>query len=147
MPHSVCRIPYAAFRMPHSAFQLLHSVLEIPMPTRPPLRPAGIIFAFAFNLLLVTLALLVGSGLPVGNGMSSSFVAGLPLAGSILAGLATAFYVGKRAAIHALLGGLISVPVLALFVLPGNNWNFAVLAAAFCAMGGILGEFRQRRNK
>lgn len=113
------------------------------MPTRPPLRPAGIIFAFALNLLLVTLALLVGSILPAENRL----LAGLPLAGSILAGLATAFYVGKRGAIHALLGGLVSVPVLALFVLPGNNWNYAILAAAFCAMGGILGEFRQRRNK
>jgi len=107
------------------------------MPALPPLHPAGIIFAFAVNLLLVTLALLVGSGL----------LSGLPLVGSILAGLATALYVGKRGAIHALLGGLLSTPVLALFVLPGNNWNFAVLAGAFCTMGGILGEFRQRHAK
>lgn len=113
------------------------------MPTRPPLRPAGIVFAFAANLLLVTLALLIGSGLSAGGGL----LAGMPLAGSILAGLATAFYVGKRAAIHAMIGGLLSIPVLALFVLPGNNWNFAILAAAFCALGGILGEFRQRRSK
>ncbi|MCL4835062.1 MAG: hypothetical protein KJZ86_21650 [Caldilineaceae bacterium] len=118
-------------------------LLETPMPTRPPLRPVGIAFAFAVNLLLVTLALLVGSGLPVGN----ELLVGLPLAASIIAGLATAFYVGQRAAIHAALGGLLSVPVLALFVLPNANWNFAVLTAAFCAVGGILGELHQRRAK
>ena len=113
------------------------------MPARPPLRPAAIIFALAANLLMVTLGLLVGSGLSAGSGL----LAGLPLAGSILAGLATAFYAGQRAAIHAMLGGLLSIPVLTLFVLPGNNWNYAVLAAGFCALGGILGEFRQRRTQ
>lgn len=113
------------------------------MPVRPPLRPSGIIFAFALNLLLVTLALFVGSN----NGAGSGLWAGLPLAASIVAGLATAFYVGQRAAIHAALGGLLSVPVLALLILPGSNWSFAILAAAFCSVGGILGEFRQRRAK
>lgn len=113
------------------------------MPTRPPLRPAGIVFALAANLLLVTLALLVASGLAAGGGL----LAGLPLVGSILAGLSTAFYVGQRGAIHAMLGGLLSIPVLTFFVLPGNNWNYAVLAAGFCALGGIVGEFRQRRKK
>lgn len=113
------------------------------MPNRPPLRPAGIIFALAANLLLVTLALLAGSVSGVGSGL----LAGLTLAAAIIAGLATAAYVGQRAAIHTALGGLLSVPVLALFVLPGNNWSFAILAAAFCTVGGILGEFRQRRAK
>ncbi len=113
------------------------------MPARPPLRPAGIIFALAANLLLVTLGLLIASGLAAGN----ELLAGLPLVGSLLAGLATAFYVGQRAAIHAMLGGLLSMPVMALFVLPGNNWSYAILAAAFCALGGIVGEFRQRRSK
>ena len=111
------------------------------MPTRPPLRPAGIIFAFAVNLLLVTLALLVGSALAARSGL----LAGLPLAGSLIAGLATAFYVGRRAAVHAVLGGLLSAPVQALFVLPTTNWSYAFLAGAFCAVGGILGEFRQKR--
>lgn len=113
------------------------------MQSRPPLRPAGILFASAANLLMVTLGLLVGSGLSAGGGL----LAGLPLAGSILAGLATAFYVGQRAAIHAMLGGLLSIPLLAYFVLPNTNWNYAILAAGFCALGGILGEFRQRRTK
>ena len=113
------------------------------MPTRPPLRLAGIVFALAANLLLVTLALLIASGLAPGSGL----LAGLPLVGSVLAGLATAFYVGQRGAIHAMLGGLLSMPVMALFVLPGTNWSYAILAAAFCALGGIVGEFRQRRSK
>lgn len=109
---------------------------------RQPLRPSGVLFAFALNLLLVTLALFVGSG----SG-SQNLLAGLPLVGSVAAGLGTAFYTGSRAAIHAALGGLLSVPVLTLFVLPGNNWSFAVLAAAFCTVGGIVGEARQRRAK
>ncbi len=110
-------------------------------PARPPLRPAGVVFAFALNLLLVTLALLVGSGLPADSGL----LAGLPLAGSVVAGLATAFYVRQRAAIHAALGGLLSAPILAIFVLPNDNWSYAFLAGAFCAVGGILAEFRKRR--
>ncbi len=111
------------------------------MPTRPPLRPAGIVFAFALNLLLVTLALFVGSGLPAGNGL----LAGLPLLGSLVAGLATGLYVRQRAAIHAALGGLFSVPLLALLILPGANWGLAILTGAFCAVGGILAEFRRKR--
>jgi len=111
------------------------------MNERPPLRLTGILFAFALNLLLVTLALFVNSGLATQSGL----LVGLPLAGSVVAGLATAFYVGKRAAIHAALGGILSIPVLALFILPGANWSFAILAGAFCAVGGILAEFRQRR--
>jgi len=119
------------------------------MPTRPPLRPTGIAFAFALNLLLVTLALFVGSGATSGATSSTGggLLAGLPLVAAIVAGLATAVYVRQRAAIHAALGGLSSVPVLALFLLPGNNWSFAILLGSFCAVGGILGEFRQRRSK
>jgi hypothetical protein len=122
------------------AFFIPHSTLESLMPTRPPLRPAGIIFAFALNLLLVTLALFVVSGLS-----ADGRLAGLALVGSVAAGLITAFYVRQRAAVHAALGGLISAPVLAIFILPNQNWGFAILAGAFCALGGILAEFRQRR--
>jgi len=111
------------------------------MPARPPLRPTGIAFALALNLLLVTLALFVGSGVGAGSGL----LAGLPLAGSIVTGVATGFFVRQRAAMHAALGGLLGVPILALFILPGANWSFALLAGAFCALGGILVEFRQRR--
>ncbi len=109
--------------------------------SRPPLRPTAILFALALNILLVTLALFVASSRSLPSGMLS----GLPLVGSIIAGVATAVYVGRRAAIHALLGGLLSAPILALFVLPAANWSFAFLAGAFCAVGGIVGEFWQRR--
>ena len=111
------------------------------MPDRPPFRPSGVIFAFALNLLLVTLMLFVGSGLTTRSGI----LAGLPLVGSAVAGLATAFYVRRRAAVHAVLGGLLSAPALALFVLPNANWSYAILAGTFCGVGGIVGEFRQRR--
>ena len=111
------------------------------MPPRPPLRLSGIAFAFALNLLMVTLALLIGSGLSAGSGL----LMGLPLIGSVATGLATAFYVRQRAAIHAALGGLLSVPALALLILPNTNWSYAILAGAFCAVGGILAEFWQRR--
>ena len=110
------------------------------MPNRPLLRSAGIIFAFAINLLLVALVLFVVSGLS-----ADGRLAGLALVGSVAAGLITAFSVRQRAAIHAAIGGLISAPVLAIFILPSQNWGFASLAGAFCALGGILAEFRQRR--
>lgn len=110
------------------------------MNERPPLRLTGILFAFSLNLFLVTVALFAISENAAGGGL----LVGLPLAGSVVAGFATTFYVGKRTAIHAALGGMLSAPVLALFVLPGN-WSFAILAGAFCAVGGILAEFRQRR--
>ncbi|MEZ4635154.1 MAG: hypothetical protein R2856_09325 [Caldilineaceae bacterium] len=57
----------------------------------------------------------------------------------------SARYAGERGAIHAFLGGFLSMPVLGLFVLV-NNWSFAILAGSFCALGGIAGEIVQRRR-
>lgn len=112
-----------------------------PASPRPPLRPRGVLVGFALNTIAVSVVLLLGSG----AGPAVAWLGGIALAGSVLAGLATALYVGQRGAIHAFLGGFLSAPLLAIFVLNGN-WSFAVLAASFCAVGGILGEWRQRRR-
>ena len=110
-------------------------------PAHPPLRWTGILFAFAANVLLVTLAdiLVQRLGLPVEFEMAATFVAPL------VAGVATGFYVPYRAAVHTFLGAMASIPILALFVF-GGVWPPAVLAGAFCAMGGALTEVVRRRR-
>ncbi len=113
-----------------------------PSSARPPVRIAGVIFAFALNLLLSTLGLFVGNGFPQAPGMLVVAV----LVGALLAGLLVTLYARERTAVHAFLGGFLSAPVLALWVFPGQNWRFALLAASFCALGGILSEFWRRRR-
>lgn len=106
-----------------------------------PLRPAGIVFAFALNLLLPSLVFVL-----LGGGQTSADPLTVPaLALSLVAGLATTFYVRARSGIHAFIGGLLSAPVLALFVIPGN-WRLALLCGSLCALGGILGELYLRRQ-
>jgi uncharacterized membrane-anchored protein len=109
---------------------------------RPALRWTGILFAFAVNLLLVTLAdlLVQRLGLPLEFELVATFVAPL------VAGVASGFYVPYRAAVHTFWGAMVSIPVLALFVF-GGVWPPAVLAGAFCAMGGALTEIARRRRQ
>lgn len=109
--------------------------------TKPPLRWTGILFAFAANLLLVTLAdlLVQRLGLAVEFELAATFVAPL------VAGAASGFYVPYRAAVHTFWGAMVSIPVLALFVF-GGVWPPAVLAGAFCALGGALTEIARRRR-
>lgn len=111
-------------------------------PVRPPLRWTGILFAFAANVLLVTLAdlLVQRLGLAVEFELAATFVAPL------VAGVASGFYVPHRAAMHAFLGALVSIPVLAILVF-GGVWSPAVLAGAFCAMGGALTEVVRRQRQ
>lgn len=63
----------------------------------------------------------------------------------LVAGGLTALYVQQRGGIHALLGGMISVPLLGLFVFPGL-WQLAILAGAFCTLGGAVVELVLRRR-
>ncbi|MFN8492687.1 MAG: hypothetical protein U0350_34110 [Caldilineaceae bacterium] len=109
--------------------------------SRPPLRWTGIVFAFAANLLLVTVAstLIEKSALSVRVGLPILLFAGL------VAGVLTALYVRQRGGLHAFIGGLLSVPVLALFVFQGV-WPPAILAGAFCILGGVLMEMIGRRH-
>lgn len=108
---------------------------------RTPIRWVGVLFAVALNLLLATLADLAIDqwATPV------LFSAALRLVAPLLAGLLTALYVGTRGGIHAFLGGVISVPLLVSFVLPGA-WRVSILAAILCALGGAVTEMINRRR-
>jgi len=109
-------------------------------PARQPIRPTGIIFALAANLLLVTVADYLISALALGVNVSVAVRLFLPF----LAGVATTIYVGQRGAIHAFIGAMISVPILALAILPGA-WGVSLIAGALCAMGGAVTEVGWRK--
>jgi hypothetical protein len=110
-------------------------------PPKPALRITGIAFAFALNLFLVSLTSLMGTSW----GVAVDLLTTLILIAAVIAGLLTTWYVGARSGIHAFIGGLLSALFLGLFVLPGN-WQLALLAGSFCALGGIAGEFLHRRQ-
>jgi hypothetical protein len=57
----------------------------------------------------------------------------------------TAFYVRQRGGVHAFIGGLLSIPILALFILTGL-WQTAILCGAFCTLGGAITEIVMRRR-
>jgi hypothetical protein len=108
---------------------------------KPPLRWTGVLFAFAANLLLVTLAGMLISRLWRSPNLELLATVAAPL----LAGVLTALYTQKRGAVHAFLGGILSLPILALFVFP-IAWTPAILAAAFCTLGGAFTELAMRRQ-
>lgn len=111
-------------------------------PNRPPLHLSGIIFALAANLLLPTTVevLLGGWGLGALLWLLTGVVAPL------IAGAMTASYTRQRGGMHAFIGGMISVPLLGLFVFTGL-WQVALLAGAFCTLGGTLTELVLRRHQ
>ena len=112
-----------------------------PQSVKPPIRWAGVVFAFATNLLFTTGADLLAARLPFG--LSSEVLA--TMIAPLVAGFLTALYTRERGGMHALLGGMLSVPVLALFTF-GQNWQFALLSGAFCTLGGALTEIALRRR-
>lgn len=109
---------------------------------RAPIQWAGILFALAANLLFVNLVhrLVQAQTLDVSFEFAATFVAPL------LVGAATAWYVKRRGGIHAFIGGMISVPLLAMTVFD-NSWAFALIAGAMCGMGGSLAEIAMRKWK
>jgi hypothetical protein len=106
-----------------------------------PLEWTGVLFALATNLLLVTLVDALGAqfGLRSVHFVLSGIVA------PTIAGILTALYTRQRGGMHAFLGGLLSLPILGLFVLPGL-WQLAIFAAAFCTLGGAITEIIMRRR-
>ena len=108
---------------------------------RPPIQWAGVLFALVCTLLLVTGVDMMMSNLR----LATELALGLRLAAPLLAGVLTALYVGPRAGIHAFIGGMISIPLLAVIIFPGN-WQSAVLAGALCALAGAIGEVILRRR-
>jgi hypothetical protein len=115
-----------------------------PKPIRaakPPIRWTGVLFALAANILLVTLvdALVARLGGALNLELLATIVAPL------VAGIATTLYTGERGAVHAFLGGLLSMPILFLIVFRGV-WPLAVFAMAFCTLGGAFAEIATRRR-
>ena len=113
-------------------------------PTTPPqarpLQWTGVLFAFAANMLLVT----VSNGLVQALQLPPEFEVLATLVAPLLAGLLTALYVPYRGGMHAFLGGMASILALAVFIF-GGQWQPAVLAGAFCTLGGALSEVALRR--
>ena len=101
----------------------------------------GILFAVAVTLLLVTVVDLVITN----QGLAVTMAVVLRLLGPIGAGVLTTLYVRQRGGIHAFIGALITLPLMALFVFHGN-WQSAVLAAALCALAGAVSEFVLRNR-
>jgi phosphate/sulfate permease len=110
--------------------------------TKPPLRLLGIVFAFALNMMLVSLAYMMGSAWS----NDPYLIMAMILLAAVVAGMGTTWYVGPRSGIHAFIGGLLTMPFLALFVFDPGNLPSAILAGSFCALGGIAGEFFLRRR-
>ena len=108
---------------------------------KPPLKWTAIIFAFATNILLVTL----GNGLVQTLHWPPEFEVLATLVAPVVAGVLTALYARQRGAMHAFLGGMLSVPALALFIFNGV-WQFAILSGAFCTLGGAITEVLSRRS-
>lgn len=112
------------------------------MTKKPPLLWTGVLFAFAANVLVVNLVQqLVGT-----SPANFTFEAIVTLAAPLLVGAASAFYVRQRAGMHAFLGGMLSILVL-VFTPFGGNWQFAILAGSFCAMGGAITELLLRPRR
>jgi hypothetical protein len=106
---------------------------------RPPLLWTGVLFAFAANVLFVNLM----DRLVRAVALSVTFESLATLVAPLLVGVVTHLYVRQRGGMHAFLGGLLSVPVLA-FVPFDGNWRFAILAGAFCTLGGAITEVLTR---
>lgn len=111
-------------------------------PAKPPIRWVGVLFAAALNLALVSLAQLLVNRL----GLSFNYELLATLIAPVLAGVLTHFYVQERTGIHAVLGGLISIPLLAYLSFDGV-WQFAILAGAFCGLSGAVAELLTRPRR
>ncbi|MEJ5247146.1 MAG: hypothetical protein WHS90_05220 [Caldilinea sp.] len=107
---------------------------------KPQLRWEAALFAFATNMLLVT----VLTGFVQTMPLPIEFEVLATVGGPLLAGALTAFYARHRGGMHAFLGGMLSVLPLTFFIFQGN-WQPALYAGAFCTMGGALTEVVQRR--
>lgn len=106
-------------------------------PAKQPIRWTGVVFAFAANLLLVTVAeMLIG----IESNASALVTVFVPL----VAGAATALYTRNRGGLHALIGAGLAMPVLAFVTFP-TAWPLAIFATLFCVMGATLTELGLRR--
>lgn len=107
--------------------------------TKTPLRWTGILFAFAANVLLVTLADMAARRFGLDARLMATILA------PVVAGMATALYTRERGGMHALVGAVFSMPLLVLFVF-ASDWPLSIFAAAFCTMGAAFTELALRRQ-
>lgn len=108
---------------------------------RPPIRWMAILFAAALNMILVTIADYAIQQWALATMLSALIRIVAPL----LAGVLTALYTGERGGIHAFAGGLLSVPLLAVLILPGA-WRVSLLMGILCGFGGAFTEFMRKRS-
>jgi hypothetical protein len=101
-----------------------------------PIRWTGVLFAFAANLLLVTLADAV-SGPDGSTALATVFA-------PLIAGAATSIYTKTRGGIHALIGAAIAFPMLVFLIFP-TTWPLALFASLFCVMGAALTDLGLHR--
>jgi len=106
-----------------------------------PIRATGVLFALAANLLLTTAADIAVRRLQV----SFDYEIIATLIAPFIAGVLTALYVRRRGAVHAFIGGMLSIPLLTAYVF-ALNWQFAVFAGAFCGLGGAMAEILLRQR-
>jgi hypothetical protein len=109
---------------------------------KPPLRWNAILFAFAANLLLVT----VTNGLVQTLHWPPEFEVLATLVAPLLAGVLTAMYVPYRGGMHAFWGGMLSILPLSIFIFNGV-WQLALFAGCFCTIGGALTEILTRKRR
>jgi hypothetical protein len=109
---------------------------------KPPLKWNAILFAFAANILLVT----VTNGLVQTLHWPPEMEVLATLVAPLLVGILTALYAQQRGGMHAFLGGMLSIPPLVIFIFNGV-WQFAVFAGCFCTLGGALTELMLRRTQ
>ena len=113
-----------------------------PFMSKPPLKWTAILFAFAANILLVT----VTNGLVQTLHWPPEFEVLATLVAPIVAGILTALYVPYRGGMHAFWGGMLSILPLAVFIF-GGVWQLAVFSGCFCTLGGALTEVVLRRSR
>lgn len=107
---------------------------------KPRLQWRVIVFAFAANLLLFTLSNAVAT-----FAFGPDAVLWASIVGPGLAGVLAAIMARQRGGMHAFIGGVASIPVMALFIIPGA-WRTAIFAACFCTLGGAISEIVLRRR-
>lgn len=109
---------------------------------KPPLKWTAILFAFAANILLVT----VTNGLVQTLHWPPEAEVLATLVAPLVAGILTALYVPYRGGMHAFWGGMLSILPLAIFIFNGV-WQLGVFAGSFCTLGGALTEVITRRTR
>lgn len=108
-----------------------------PPAKRPPVLWTRVLMGFALNVMVVTL----------GVASLGDVVYGwlLILIGPAVFGVLTALVVRQRAGLHVFLAGMLSVPFLALFVLPpALSWFYAILAGGVFALAGLFTDLLRR---